>query len=319
MDYGWGVRSKSTPLQGFWYNSFHMIRKFFDHKLGGMLLAGLAVILLVLLAAGLQNVHFQPGRPLAQGASATIRLSFGQIIAAIADIPIWEHLVFWALVLILVVSATFLLSPELRKRIILFFLRFALFALAVIYLLKNSRLSSILVQPGETAAPGASLTPGVESSPAVFTPPHVSSSLLYLISLGVVILLALAAFVVGRWWFRKQRLRKGSPPLESLVEIARSSLVDISAGKAWEDVIVKCYLRMNEVVETKHGVQRRPDLTPSEFAGRLEAAGLPGEAVRRLTRLFEAARYGAKLASRQEMVEAVSCLSMILRACGVNE
>jgi hypothetical protein len=76
---------------------------------------------------------------------------------------------------------------------------------------------------------------------------------------------------------------------------------------------------MSEVVQTRRGLQRQHDLTASEFAVRLEQAGLPGEAVRRLTRLFEAARYGGRNASREEMVEAVSCLSMVLHACGETE
>jgi hypothetical protein len=160
---------------------------------------------------------------------------------------------------------------------------------------------------------------GGESATMVFTPPHVSSILLYLISLGVILLLAVIAFLISRWWLQRQRLRKASQPLEGLAKVARSSLADISSGRGWEDAIVKCYLRMSNVVAAQRGLIRRMDLTPSEFAMRLEGAGLPGEAVRQLTSLFEAARYGARQASRKETIEAMACLTTILHACGVNE
>ncbi len=100
--------------------------------------------------------------------------------------------------------------------------------------------------------------------------------LLYLISLGVILVLAGIAFLVGRWWLRNQHLQKNSQYLESLAEIARSSLADISSGRNWEDVIIKCYARMSDVVGTQRGLHRRKDLTASEFAARLEGAGLPG-------------------------------------------
>ena len=76
---------------------------------------------------------------------------------------------------------------------------------------------------------------------------------------------------------------------------------------------------MSIVVGEKRELRRSKDLTAGEFAIRLEGAGLPGEAVRRLTGLFEAARYGTRGASREEIAEALACLTTILTACGVNE
>jgi hypothetical protein len=50
----------------------------------------------------------------------------------------------------------------------------------------------------------------------------------------------------------------------------------------------------------------------------MERAGLPGEAVRTLTRLFEGVRYGRKTTSRAERDLASAALSAILHDCGVN-
>jgi hypothetical protein len=57
-------------------------------------------------------------------------------------------------------------------------------------------------------------------------------------------------------------------------------------------------------------------MTPHEFALRLEQSGLPGEAVGRLTRLFEAVRYGDRKSAPKDVTEAVSCLKTILHYCG---
>ena len=284
-----------------------------------MLLAGLAVLLLIVLAAGLGNIHFQTARPISLGESTTIQLSFEEIAEDIGNIPFSEQVVFWGLVFILVIIVSSLLSPELRKRIILFFLRFALFAVALFYISRKFRTSFPELGLGGVVGAEANALAAGEAAMAVFTPPQVSSALLYVISLGIVLVLAVIVFFISRWWLQRLHLRKGSQPLEGLAEIARSSLADISSGRAWEDVIINCYARMGDVVDTQRGLSRRKDLTASEFAARLEAAGLPGEAVRRLTSLFEAARYGSRHASRAEMIEAIACLTTVLYACGVNE
>jgi len=295
-----------------------MLKRFFAHKNWVIILSAFAVLMLVVLAMGLGHIHFQPGRPLAHGESTTIQVSVEKIAAQIADIPLWKQLIFWSLVFILIVIVASFFSPELRKRIILYFLRFALFVLALFYLLNNFRnLFAGLDLIGSVASKANSPT-GAESAPEVFTPPQVPNSLLYLVSLGVVLVLAAVLFLTGRWWLRRQRLNRISQPLENLAEIARSSLADISSGQDWENAIIKAYARMSEVVSYRHGLQRRMDLTASEFASRLETAGLPAEAVRRLTRLFEAARYGTGQASREETAEAVACLTTVLQACGVD-
>jgi hypothetical protein len=79
---------------------------------------------------------------------------------------------------------------------------------------------------------------------------------------------------------------------------------------------MNCYYRMSDAVADKRDLQRKDSMTPSEFAVRLEQAGLPGEAVRRLTALFEAVRYGDRRSSQREVNEAVACLNSILIHCG---
>jgi hypothetical protein len=73
---------------------------------------------------------------------------------------------------------------------------------------------------------------------------------------------------------------------------------------------------MSRVVGERQGLRREYAMTPAEFAVRLENAGLPREPVRRLTRLFESARYGARTSTQDDIDEAVDCLTSILKYCG---
>ena len=81
-------------------------------------------------------------------------------------------------------------------------------------------------------------------------------------------------------------------------------------------MILDSYFRMSRAVQKWRGLARHQAMTPSEFAARLEQAGLPGEAVRGLTRLFESVRYGEHKSTPDEINEAVTCLSAILHHCG---
>ena len=57
-------------------------------------------------------------------------------------------------------------------------------------------------------------------------------------------------------------------------------------------------------------------MTQAEFAVRLERDGLPADAVKSLTRLFENVRYGGYRTGPKEVNEAVACLTTILNYCG---
>jgi hypothetical protein len=296
-----------------------MMRKFFDHKVWILLLGGMVVLILVMLASGLGDLRFSPGRALPQERTTPFQISIERIAGEIASIPIWKLVVFWGLVLVLVLIVASLFPPAWRKKLLRYFLRYAVFVLVLFYVVKNFHLYLPGLSLGNLAGVDKS-SPGTgQAAPAAFTTPQVSPLLLFGISLGVILAIGLIAFLIGRTWQRKRRTGPAALELGGFAEIARVSLADISSGRKWEDAIINCYARMNEVVSNQRGVLRGKDLTASEFVTRLEAAGLPGDSVRRLTRLFEAARYGAGQASQAEISEAVACLTTVLHACGVNE
>jgi hypothetical protein len=122
-------------------------------------------------------------------------------------------------------------------------------------------------------------------------------------------------WVLYRGW-RRYNAWNTKKPLDDIAQIARSSLKDLSSGRDTSDVIVNCYMRMSDVVADKRRLHREIAMTPQEFAQRLERAGLPGDAVRRLTGLFEMVRYGDRKSAPRDVTEAVNCLNAILRSCG---
>jgi hypothetical protein len=149
----------------------------------------------------------------------------------------------------------------------------------------------------------------------VFAAPQVSPVFSYLISFAFALILLVVIWFLYRGWQRYMVLNK-TKPLDEIARIARSSLNDLSSGRDSSDVIINCYLRMSDVVSSKRQLHREMAMTPHEFALRLEQAGLPGDAVTRLTRLFEGVRYGDRKSGPKDVNEAVSCLKTILHYCG---
>ena len=295
-----------------------MLKKFFDQKSWVILLAAASLLALVIVASGLGDLHFLPGRPLARAESTGLQVSVEKIAAQIDSVPIWKQVVFLVLVFLLALIVISLFPREWRKKILKYFLRFLIYILAIFIFLKNFRRLFPQLDLSNLAGAGGGTPSGPNVAPAVFAPPQVPASLLYLISLGVIILIVGLVVLAGRRWQGRQRLQPETPDLENLAQAARASLVDISAGRNWQDAIIQCYLRMSEIVGTKRALQRRKDMTASEFAARLEKSGLPADAVRHLTHLFEAARYGDGHSSQHDIAEAAACLAQILQACEVS-
>ena len=98
--------------------------------------------------------------------------------------------------------------------------------------------------------------------------------------------------------------------------IAKKLLDDLADGAEWEDVIVRSYVQMGDVVKARRGIRRDIEMTPNEFSERLIAAGLPANPVQRLTRLFERVRYSPHSAGEEEVNEAVACLNEIASVFG---
>ncbi len=237
---------------------------------------------------------------------------------AITKPPLWKVLLFWLAFVINLILFVYLLPPEVRKRILRQMLSLAVGMLAILMALRYRliQLPSFEGEPAKQGTGNATATSGA-LAPPVFTPPHITPWLTFLISFAVLSMVLLLSWVAYRWWMRANR--RGSSKLDLLGAIAQASLGQIASGHDWGDVIIQSYVQMSETVSMRRGLERSHAATPREFAERLEQAGLPAQAVQRLTRLFEAVRYGARTSSQSDVNEAVACLNSILQACGLSQ
>jgi hypothetical protein len=286
------------------------MRAYFQNKRLILLLAVLALGALTVLAISLNEVPFREGQHFGRQETRTVEFfpeDYGQVWV---EVPLWKQIIVWGLVGLLVVLIALLLSPEMRRRLLRILIRVAVTAWALYFLIKRGIIGPNLFGSGEAPPSQDTVVPL-----PVFEPPQVSPTFSYLISFAIALLWLLILWILYRGWKRYVSLNT-KKPLDEIAKIARSSLNDLTSGRNSSDVIINCYLRMSDVVSSTRHLYRNTAMTPHEFALHLEQAGLPGDAVTRLTRLFEGVRYGNRKSGPQDINEAVSCLKTILHYCG---
>jgi hypothetical protein len=289
------------------------MRSLFESKRLILLLAALALGALTLLAISLNEIPFRPGLRFVREEAALPPPPAEESLELTLNIPLWQQMMVWLLLSLLMVLIALLLSPEARKRMLLMLIRVGFTIWAIYFLLKNygdQLFGFNLQRPDAPQLDGETVLPM-----PVFEVPQVSPAFSYLISFAFALILLVVFWFLYRGLLRYAALNRASP-LDEIAKIARSSLSDLSSGRNSSDVIINCYLRMSDVVSNKRQLHRGIAMTPHEFALRLEQAGLPGDAVIRLTRLFEAVRYGDRKSGPKDVNEAVSCLKTILHYCG---
>lgn len=291
------------------------MRTFFTHKYWVILLAVLAVVALTELAIGLKSMSFEQAQEFGQAEAQATGAASLQLVDSILMVPLETQLIAWTLFVLMFVLIGLLLSPEWRKRLIRIAIRVAITYWALYLLFTQYR--DVLLQMGVNLAAlgGTPAATGTGEPLPTFTPPETSSGLIYLLSFAVAVVLIVVAWKGYGLW-KELQPHGSSESMQKLAQIARSSLSDLSAGRDTSDVILNCYQRMGEVVSQKKNLARKESMTPGEFAARLEGAGLPGDSVRTLTRLFESVRYGARKPDPKMEQEAVVCLTAILHYCG---
>ncbi len=278
-----------------------------------LLLAALALGALTVLAISLNTIPFRDAEHFARQGAEDIQAPAAPVQQIQFDIPVWKQLVVVGLLALLVILVALLLTPKWRKRLFWLLVRGAIWVWAIYFLLKRFGKQLFgwdLKKTGDAAADGTPFTPL-----PTFEPPRVSPVLSYVISFAFALIFLAVVWMLHRGWQRYMLLNT-KRPLDEIARIARSSLDDLSSGRNSSDVIINCYLRMSDVVAERRRLRREAAMTPHEFALRLEQAGLPGEAVAGLTRLFEGVRYGDRRSGPKDVREAVSCLETILHYCG---
>lgn len=178
----------------------------------------------------------------------------------------------------------FLVSPEVRKKIIRRALAMSLTAYALFLMLRSCGQFS-----GENLLDFSGLSSeSADQTDASILPFQAQQEqwLQWIANLVFVGLLTYLFWRIWRWW----QMRPAS--LADLSAEANQALDDLTAGAHLNDTILRCYAEMHRIVQRRRGLRRQAAMTPREFTHELKRSGLPEDAVDQLTRLFEQARYG---------------------------
>jgi hypothetical protein len=274
-------------------------------------LLALAIGALLLLAAGLSRLELLPGRPFSwdeRQADITSRIGTPAQGSELNDF--WKTVITLAFWTLLPLSLLYIiLSREARKRVLRDIVWVAA-TLATLYLLIRALQRFVTpLQAVESQAQGTLPPSSGELSALAEFVSHPPGWLVFGIS---VLLIALVLGVI--WYLGWRALRR--PPLELLVQEAHAALEELNRGRDLKDTVLLCYREMSRVLREQRGLRRARAMTPREFEEHLERMGLHSEHIQRLTRLFEAVRYGAEASSAHEEREARICLEAIVQAYG---
>jgi hypothetical protein len=124
-------------------------------------------------------------------------------------------------------------------------------------------------------------------------PPTPPSWITYLAAAAVAVPVVWLAWRLGRRVTRREVIRNDDK-LKELRGVLSDASDGLRAGASVEEVVIRCWARMADILAPRAG-GTDPAITPREFARLLTKWGVRHEAVSQLTALFEEVRYGAKL------------------------
>jgi hypothetical protein len=265
-------------------------------KKWGIITIGMGLILLIgILAASVEELVLCPGypividRPPVRGGVATV-------------IPIDMQWLIWVLYMVMIVWAiiavlAFIFIPQARKRILIALAVIAVLTIGCSLLLDKLRVEEQLVEeeiPVCEEAPPLPLahldlppSGAVEEEPPPL--PDVPGWAIYPAAgaLGIAV-----AFLLLRR--RRGKLRQQTWE-EEIAQVALETSEELRGGLPIANVVMRCWMRMVEILSLRAGVRDAPSLTPREFTGLLRGRGFPQGAIDCLTHLFEEVRYGRML------------------------
>lgn len=279
-----------------------------------------AVILaLIVLALGVESLRFSPGYRVQREGGTLEPPGMGEldVEGAVAGHRIIVRVLVFATAALIVTSLFFKTHRrQLMRSAIL--VGIALIALSFINPTPAEHEARTEQEGGAAMGPpGAAGGPTVDPQDVITD--EVSPAVTYVVSVIVVALGALLIVMI----LRIRRRRRGSGDLRNLLaDQAERTLesLDPAAPRSYPDAITECYARMQDAVREAHGVSRHAAMTPREFLSAVASAGVPLEAMRVLTELFEEVRYGNRPPDPSAVRRARGALQSIASACrGVRE
>jgi hypothetical protein len=262
----------------------------------------LAVAAVVLTAAAIPRMEFQPGIPLPDmGFSEAeptpeyipvITISFGTLIKMILGVILLAAAVYAAFKLRNMISWREILVPVFSIALA------ALIGLALLLSLQGVKIDFQPLAP-ETLPPEI----------AIEGPPlgPVSPNLIWMVWIGLAAGLILLGARILFWTAGRSRAE------DAVAREAERAIRALHTGSDIQNVIVRCYLQMSQALQKERGIKLEATMTARDFEHLLEARGIPHAPVHQLTRLFEAARYGRRSSGPEEEREALDCLNAIVQ------
>lgn len=277
-----------------------------------IVLAVIVIASLIMLAASLSQVKFEGGKPF----SFSFNASSPEATADGSSVRVrneWKKIVFILIWIMLPLSLlSLIIWPKDIKRALQLVLRVLVSVLVLYYIItlvgpKLIRLS-LLNREGATETAAPDLTGNFPPFGPLNAPWW--STFLF-------IFIGLAALALLIWWLNGKikiwRYRyniKGSR-LPELAGLAGAAAADIRSGMSLQNVILRCYRDMGNLLSERKKVLFSKVMTAREFEMKLSSVGVKDEHVNRLTRLFELVRYGGRNVSKAEEHEAIACLEAI--------
>jgi hypothetical protein len=280
-------------------------------KLPLILYLGIAIITLILLSTGLSELDLRPGRPLNLLGMLLQRIRSPDTTPP----PVWDEggpsvdllrFIFWLSLSFSIIYAVS--SPRFRRQLLRTFLTVICLVLTINLLRDRLQIGGLLSNQSAERATSDQAGTGLPAPPAFITDPPTW----FLVSVNVLLVL----LFLGAIWLLWRLLRRKPDAQTLLVQEAQAALTDLQAGGDLKNVVMRCYARMCQVLRRSRNIERRRAMTPREFERHLAEIGLRDEHIRRLTRLFEGVRYGARPSGEWEEREAMDCLAAIIQACG---
>jgi len=233
------------------------------------------------------------------------------------EISLGEKMLLVGAFLLAVLLAIIFMPAEFRKKFLSLLLKMGVLALILLYFLDDFKMESEGMMPEEmipmlntSAEEGENI--GIPAE--IIQPQEVSSIWSYIITLFVLLVLGIIIWLIWRKFAKSQREEEIS--LKKIIRIAKKSRDELKKGAEWENIIIRSYIEMGEVISERRGIKRQSEITPQEFSAQLISAGIPADPVHCLTQLFERARYSTHSTNEGEVEEAVKSLAEIASVFG---
>lgn len=139
------------------------------------------------------------------------------------------------------------------------------------------------------------------------------SELFWLVGISLLIgLLSLGAFLL---------LRTKPKPWnnDALVEEINSALQAIQEGQDLRNIVINCYMQLNQIIKEELEIEREKSITAREFANYLLNKGIPIYPIHQMTTIFEKVRYGNKPTTSNDEKIVISSLVEIRSASKKQE